>query len=455
MPGQLKADRYAIEQEIGHGGMGRVYRARDTRLGRPVALKMLPAEVTHDAELRRRLATEARAASALSHPGVATVYDFVEHADESFIIFEYVEGATLRERLARHRFSTEEILDIGVQLADALAVAHDRGIVHRDLKPENIMLVPALSPDPSGRVKILDFGLAKLREPLTPATPSASTAETATVSTAAGLIVGTVNYMSPEQLEGESADARADLYALGLVLYEMATGANPFLGKTPTSTIANILKLEPPPVVERNPVAPVELDRILRKCLRKRREERYQSARELLVDLANLRRDLVTPGRPATIAAEAPAPFAIPRGTARAMLIAIQVGYLAMYGAALANLEAVAQLSAVLYKVLPSVPIVIGFVLCGIAVRLYLLAALGFDYPDLGRKFRWLFPAVFLLDAVWAASPLLLYQKLGVGLGMAFVAGLAYLPLSQRWLLYDAYSPTGGRTSALKPPPYP
>ncbi len=137
MAGERKGERYEIEREIGRGGMGRVYRARDTRLGRTVALKMLPAEVTHDPELRRRLAQEARAASALTHPGVATVYDFEEHEDGSFIVFEYVEGSTLRERLEQHRFTTEEILDIGIQLADALAAAHDRGIVHRDLKPES------------------------------------------------------------------------------------------------------------------------------------------------------------------------------------------------------------------------------------------------------------------------------------------------------------------------------
>jgi len=226
MPEELKAGRYGIEQEIGRGGMGQVFRARDTRLGRTVALKMLPAELTHDAELRRRLAQEARAASALTHPGVATVYDFEEHDRESFIVFEYVEGSTLRQVLTSRRFTTNEILDVGIQLADALAAAHDRGIIHRDLKPENIMLAPG--PERPGRVKILDFGLAKLRKPVMAAAAGDSLAETVGLATAPGLIVGTVNYMSPEQLEGEPADARSDLYAAGLTLYEMATGCESF-----------------------------------------------------------------------------------------------------------------------------------------------------------------------------------------------------------------------------------
>ncbi len=448
MAGEPKAGRYEVEKEIGRGGMGVVYRARDCRLRRTVALKMLPDDVMHNAELRRRLVQEARAASALGHPGVATVYDFEEQAGESFIVFEYVEGTTLRERLKRHRFSMEEILDIGIQLADALAAAHDHGIVHRDLKPENIMLTPGHQGP--GRVKILDFGLAKLRRPLALGDlAGVSAAETAPASTAAGLLVGTVNYMSPEQLESEPADARTDLYTLGLVLYEMATSANPFLGKTPTSTIANILKMEPPPVLERNPVAPAELDRILRKCLRKRREERYQSARELLVDLSNLRRDSsVEAARPATpVSAAGPSPpLVITRSLARGLFGLIQAGYLVLYAVALAKLEAIDQLATFLYN-----PVIAG-ALGGTAVRLYLLSAVAFDYSDLGRQFRRLFPAVLFLDMAWAASPLLLHQKFGLGLALVCMAALAYLPFSQRTLLFAAYAPRGGRSSAVASP---
>jgi serine/threonine protein kinase len=267
--------------------MGVVLRAYDTHLNRVVALKMLPSNTTHDSELCRRLAAEARAASALSHPGIATVYDFVEQGEGSFIVYEYVEGRTWRKELARTRFTTDEILDASAQLADALVAAHSRGIVHRDLKPENIMSVP--DDYSRGRVKILDFGLAKhLHAPLSLGEENA--AETVSIATGPGLLVGTVNYMAPEQLEGQPVDARTDIYTLGLVLYEMATGTNPFLGRTPPSTIANILKLEAPSLRHYTPTAPAELDRILQKCLRKRPEERYQSARELLVDLRNFRR---------------------------------------------------------------------------------------------------------------------------------------------------------------------
>jgi len=287
MPNELIDGRYKVEQEVGRGGMGVVLRAYDTRLNRVVALKMLRSNTSHDPELRRRLAAAARAASALTHPGIATVYDFVEQGEGSFIVYEYVEGRTWREELARARFTTDEIFDASAQLADALVAAHTHGIVHRDLKPENIMSVP--DGCFRGRVKILDFGLAKHLHAALPLGEEHA-AETVVMGTSAGLLIGTVNYMAPEQLEGQSVDARTDIYALGLVLYEMVTGANPFLGRSPSSTIANILKQEAPSLRQHVPTAPAELDRVLLKCLRKRPEERYQSARELLVHLRNLRR---------------------------------------------------------------------------------------------------------------------------------------------------------------------
>ena len=287
MLSELIDGRYKVEQEVGSGGMGVVLRAYETRLNRVVALKMLRPNTSHDSNLSRRLAAEARAASALSHPGIATVYDFVEQGEGSFIVYEYVEGRTWREELARARFTTDEILDASAQLAEALAAAHSHGIVHRDLKPENIMSLP--DDHLRGRVKILDFGLAKYLHASLPLGEE-NAAETVSIATIPGLLVGTVNYMAPEQLEGQLVDARTDIYALGLVLHEMATGVNPFLGRTPSSTIANILKQEAPSLRQRIPTAPAELDRVLLKCLRKRPEERYQSARELLVDLRSLRR---------------------------------------------------------------------------------------------------------------------------------------------------------------------
>jgi predicted Ser/Thr protein kinase len=297
--------RYRVEQEVGRGGMGIVLRAFDTRLNRAVAIKILPPDATHDPDRLRRLAAEARAASALNHTGIATVYDFVEQGADSFIVYEYIDGRTLRNSLTRDRFSTDDVLGVGIQLADALVAAHTRGITHRDLKPENIMLVP--DDHFRWRVKILDFGLAKQRPELLSA-GTESGAETVSVATVPGLLVGTITYMAPEQLESRTTDERTDIYALGLVLYEMATGANPFMGRTLPSTIANILKQEPQTLGQKDPAAPAELDRILRKCLRKNPNERYQSTRELLVDLRDFRRDFAL--SPVTqVPASAPSPL--------------------------------------------------------------------------------------------------------------------------------------------------
>jgi hypothetical protein len=258
--------------------------------------------------------------------------------------------------------------------------------------------------------------------------------------------------MAPEQLEGEPVDPRTDLFALGLVLYEMATGDNPFLGQSATSTIANILKEEAPPVVQRNPLAPPELEHILQKCLRKRIDERYASARDLAVDLAALRRSLEPTGRRSAAVAPGPAaPLAIPRGAVRALLMLIQLGYLAMYALALYKFHDVLRVSHELNKSLTLGGVLLMAAVLGVPVRLYLFTALSFDYPDLGLKFRWLFPAVLLLDAVWAATPLLLLGQLH-GLVLLCAGALAYLPFCQRTLLYAAYSHAGGHSSAIQMP---
>lgn len=450
MPGELKSGRFEREREIGHGGMGLVYRALDTKLGRIVALKMVPPELLHDAQLSRRLAQEVRAASAINHPGVATVFDFVEEEEEKFIVYEYVDGATLRQRMHEHRFTTVEILEIGMQTAEALAAAHERGIIHRDIKPENIML--AHGSGSPGRVKIIDFGLAKLRQPLGTLEGHPTSAQTGPLTTTGTLLVGTVNYMAPEQLAAEPVDARTDVYAVGLVLYEIAAGINPFVGETATSTIANILTRDAPPLSERNPLAPPELDRVVRKCLRKPKEERYQSAGELRVDLSNLQRALTQqPGAPSA-QATAPTPeppLTISRGVARALFLLIQLGYLAMYGVAAQHLHTCIQRFQMLFPVMSPPPAFPLLALCGTAVHLYLLAAVGFDYPDSGRLFRPLFPGLLLLDAAWAVTPLFLYKEIGPP-SILFVVGLVFLPFCQRTLLFSAYAPRGGRTSGLR-----
>jgi Protein kinase domain len=451
MSERLKAGRYEIESEVGRGGMGVVYRARDVRLGRTVALKMLPAELLNDAERRRRLAQEARAASSVSHPSLATVYDFEDLGEEVFVVYEFIDGSTLREVLHRPLWTTEAILRAAIQLADGLAAAHERGVIHRDLKPENIMLKNEAGF--VGQIKILDFGLAKFRKPLRPASAKGETSvETAAVSTAAGLLVGTINYMSPEQLEGEPADGRTDIYSLGLILYEMATGSNPFVGKTATSTIANILKQDAPRLESPRSVIPAELDRIVRKCLRKRREERYQSARELEVDLSNLLQDSSRQGRQTAALPAEPAdvpPGIVPRRAARALFTAIQASYLVMYGLALYKWDLVMTLGKELVRGNPGEVfslLILFSALVGTPVRIYLLSALIVDYPDTGLKFRKLFPWALFLDLAWALSALLLYDDLK-GLTLAFSGLLAYLPFAARRLLYEVYSSHGGRAS--------
>jgi len=439
MNAELKGDRYRVEAQIGHGGMGVVFRAYDTRLSRRVALKMVPDDVSRDQELLRRLSQEARAAAAISHPAVAAIYDFEEHGPESFIVYEYVEGITLRQRLLEGHFSVDEIIEIGTQVAEALCAAHDRGVIHRDVKPENLMLVSG--PEGRVRMKVLDFGLAKLVK--SPLAPVAEISQMETLpKTAVGTMVGTVNYMSPEQVQGKAVDSRTDLYSLGVVMYEMTTGSNPFQGDNPASTIANIMMRDPPPMPDLNPDCPPGLDRILRKCLRKSKEERYQSSRELLADLHRLE------GVHAPQEAVDRTREQMPRGVARALFVLIQAGYVAMYIAALYFPARVEKFLAQFQ--VPYLPLIVVFsASCAVALRLYMISAVALDYPNTGMLFRRAFPAVLVLDAAWAASPLILFDKLGYTVLLA-MAGLACLPFSQRTLMYYAYAPRGGRISTAR-----
>jgi Tol biopolymer transport system component len=287
-PAELKSghtiDAYEIVSFIGRGGMGEVYLAQDKRLGRRVALKLLPVSFAKDAERLRRFQQEARAASALNHPNIITIHEIREANSTLMITTEFVEGETLRQSLAQGRLELPKALNIAIQIADALAAAHQAGIVHRDIKPENVMLRP------DGYVKVLDFGLAKLTEHVTPS----SDAETPTkrVKTGSGVIIGTVGYMSPEQARGKGVDARSDIFSLGAVIYEMVGGEKPFEGETPSDVLAAILKSEPPPLSELAPAVPPELVRIVSKSLCKDREQRYQVVRDLLIDLRSLKEEL-------------------------------------------------------------------------------------------------------------------------------------------------------------------
>ncbi len=280
---------YRVLSPIGAGGMGEVYLAEDTILGRRVAVKLLPAEFTTDRDRLRRFEQEAKTASALNHPNIVTIHEIGRAETETgtlhFIAEEYIEGQTLRGRMAQGRLPLADALDIAAQAAGALHVAHKAGIVHRDIKPENMMLRP------DGFIKVLDFGLAKLTEPVSLATHTDTEAPTM-AKTLPGAILGTPAYMSPEQARGLEIDARCDIWSLGVVLYEMLAGERPFRGPTPTDIIVSIVDREPQRLASFAGPFPQELERIVAKALAKRPDDRYQTAKDLAIDLKNLRRRL-------------------------------------------------------------------------------------------------------------------------------------------------------------------
>src|SRR5712691_5864247 len=280
-----KLGRYEIRSKIGAGGMGDVYLAQDRKLDRKVALKILPAEVAADRNRMSRFVQEAKAASALNHPNIITIYE-IEHIDSvNFIATEFIDGVTLRQRMRAAPMKVGEVLDVAAQIAGALSAAHAAGIVHRDVKPENVILRA------DGIVKVLDFGLAKLTERPPPDSVDAEAATKALVQTEPGVVMGTVAYMSPEQARGLVVDARTDIWSLGVVLYEMVARRAPFEGTTSSDLIASVLKTEPPPLAHYIEV-PIGLGQIVTKTLRKESEQRYQTATELLNDLQSLKQEL-------------------------------------------------------------------------------------------------------------------------------------------------------------------
>jgi serine/threonine protein kinase/Tol biopolymer transport system component len=280
-----RVKHYEIVNLIGEGGMGEVYLATDTILGRRVALKVLPTFVSKDPDRLRRFTQEARTASRLSHPNVCVVHEIGETSDgRPFIAMEYVEGLTLRQRMRSQSMKLGDVLDVAIQIADALTAAHEAGIVHRDIKPENIIIRP------EGYVKILDFGLAKLTERHKGA--AHATMSTLLFDSSPGTVMGTAAYMSPEQARGVAVDERTDIWGLGVVLYEMASGSPPFVGETPTDVVVAIVERDQAPISRHVEGTPPELERIVRKALRKDRSERYQIVREMAIDLRSLRKDL-------------------------------------------------------------------------------------------------------------------------------------------------------------------
>ncbi len=280
LPAGTKLGPYEVLSAIGAGGMGEVYKARDARLNRTVAIKVLPTHLADRSELRERFEREAKTIASLNHPHICTLYDTGQQDGIDYLVMEYLEGETLAQRLQKGSLPIQQLLQYAIEISDALDKAHRTGITHRDLKPGNIMLTKSGS-------KLLDFGLAKLRQEAAPATPLSQLPTVAEAVTAQGMILGTLQYMAPEQVEGKTdeIDARTDIFAFGAVVYEMATGKKPFEGKSQASLIAKILEADPPPISSLQPMTPPALERVVKTCLAKDPDDRWQSARDLSREL--------------------------------------------------------------------------------------------------------------------------------------------------------------------------
>jgi predicted Ser/Thr protein kinase len=277
---------YQVEELLGKGGMGVVYKARDTRLGRPVALKVLPLEFTRDQDRKDRFRQEAQAAAKVTHPAIAQVYDVDEGPEGLFIVMELVEGKTVKALIQSRELDLLGALEIATQVGGGLQKAHEAGIVHRDIKPENIVVTP------DGHAKILDFGLAKLLEPTGPQGPEGISHMETLARTQAGFVLGTLRYMSPEQARGQAVDHRSDIFSLGIVLYEMVTGQLPFGGNTALDTLHAIAYEETRPMTALRPNLPPSLQRVVTRCLRKRAQDRYPEAKDLVGDLKTIQREV-------------------------------------------------------------------------------------------------------------------------------------------------------------------
>lgn len=427
---------YRILKKLGEGGMGEVFQAQDTRLGRSVALKILPAEMAADPKRLRRFAHEAKAASTLSHPNVAHIYEIGESDGVNFIAMECVEGQTLEAKIGERPLPQQEVIGIGIQIADTLEEAHAKGIVHRDLKPSNIMVTKR------GQVKVLDFGLARI----TPAEEDGAFSELSTQArTETGAVVGTVHYMSPEQAMARKIDSRTDLFSLGVVLYEMATARRPFQGPNASVTIDQILHAQPESVMRFNYSCSADLERIIQKCLRKNPEERYQSAQDLLTDLRVLDRE-----SPQKMVSTNQMDYVLRRRVARLLFVVLQGVYLAMYTAALRWHDGMERGLAHILGAGPADILTIAFIitaLIGIAVRLYFTSMVALDHVQAGVQYRKVFWFLYALDIFWSIAPISLSLKIGEVLSLACIPPLVFSPFSQRTLIRSAYNTrTGGRT---------
>jgi serine/threonine protein kinase len=424
-------NHYRIGGLIGSGGMAEVYRARDTKLARDVAIKVLHHVRFVDRKRLDPVYREARVLACLNQPNIAGIYGIEEADGLCGLVLELVEGETLSERIGRGPLSLKDSLSIVRQIVTGLRAAHAKGIIHRDLKPSNIKLTE------DGTVKLVDFGLAKLLRSL-------DIDETVPEISKAGFVMGTLAYMSPEQARGKPVDARTDVWAFGCVFYEILTGKAAFRGDSPTDVIVKIATEEPDwnsiPRLPEDVSGSVE--RLIRKCLQKDPNLRYSSIQEVSEALETLHQStedpkLQVPNTPSSTLDE---DLLLPRGMALLLFMIAQVGYLALYLAVMYHVEAVSLILTEDFQ-LPATPNLVGTVIlamCGIAVRLYLISAVGWHHPEAGRKFMMLFPVLLVLDGIWAASPLLLARN-RIGLAFVGVALLAYVPFAQRTLVRNLY----------------
>jgi len=420
---------YKILRKLGQGGMGEVYCAQDTSLGRMVALKILSPDVAKDEQRLHRFLREARVAATLSHPNVTHIYEVGVEGDIHFIAMEYVEGITLQERIQREPIDNETLIRIAHQTAEGLLAAHSLGIVHRDVKPGNIML------DSRENVKIVDFGLARQHWAIGPDANRLSTE----ANTRTGTILGTFPYMSPEQALGKTVDHRSDIFSFGIVLYEMATGRHPFYATTPTATLAQIITTQPDSPARINSKLLPEMNHLIEKCMRKSADDRYQSLADLIVDLQRMME--VPHGQRAehTLSQKE---YLMTRGVARVCFIALQCMYLVFYVCALRWSDAMEQGLNEILSAQAASHLMLAFILTavlGMAVRLHMMFLVIWDHISTGVQFRKVFPLLLMLDALWAFAPFGLLQKVQGIFLLVCVPPLAFSPISQRTLIRSAY----------------
>jgi hypothetical protein len=422
------SERFEILSELGRGGMGIVYRARDRETNEVMAIKVLRPEIARDSQIIERFKNELRLARKITHKNVCRIYDFYRSAESVYITMELIEGESLRHVLSRRGAMPVEIaIDLIRQICAGLHEARGQGIVHRDLKPENVML------DHSGTIKIMDFGVAR----------SINTGSTLT-----GSVLGTPAYMAPEQAEGKRVDHRADIYAVGLMMYEMFTGVAAFAADTPVAIALKQIHEMPVRPRELEPSLPPTLEKAILKCLDKNPERRFQTANELDSALAMalptgevIQESLIPSRRASFLTAGTQELPLIPRKVVRTYLLLVQLLYLTFYLLALWKLH---RLGYVASRVVPRgawvlVALIVVAAVVGIAVRLYLLTALTFDYSGIGEDFHGMFIPLVVVDELWALSPLLVAYKIGLGLAIAGAVALAFLPFSQRTLMRIGY----------------